>query len=198
MPIFAQMIQSIPTAGSMTGVSLAAISPVFTNALVGVFLVICIVMILLVLIQRPQGGGLSGAFGSGGGGGAGQTAFGTKTGDVLTWATIAIFVAFVGFAIILNFTTRPPKPATGVPTITAPGGAGTSNGDTQNEGQDEGQEETDDAFDLSGNPLDLIDTDNDEHADGEHADGDQSTQDQPADEQPADDQSASDQPIEDE
>ncbi len=103
--------------------SLAAISPVVTNLLIGLFLLISIVMILLVLIQRPQGGGLSGAFGSGGGGGAGQTAFGTKTGDVLTWATIGIFVAFVGFAIVLNFATRPADPADVPVRITAPAGS---------------------------------------------------------------------------
>ena len=83
-----------------------------------------IAMILLVLIQRPQGGGLSGAFGAGGGsGGAGQTAFGTKTGDVLTGATITIFVLFLVTAIVLNFATRPPKPTDSVPVLSAPAGA---------------------------------------------------------------------------
>ncbi|MEL7472045.1 MAG: preprotein translocase subunit SecG [Planctomycetota bacterium] len=67
------------------------------------FLAICVVMVLTVLIQRPQGGGLSGAFGagSGGGGGAGQTAFGARTGDALTFATIGIFVIYLICAIIL-------------------------------------------------------------------------------------------------
>ncbi len=69
------------------------------------FVVVCVVLILTVLIQRPQGGGLSGAFGAGGG--SGQTAFGTKTGDALTIATIAMFVIFVLFAIGLNFAARP-------------------------------------------------------------------------------------------
>ena len=92
-----------------------------TNLMIGVFLVISIVMILTVLIQRPQGGGLSGAFGAGSsGGGAGQTAFGTKTGDVLTWATITIFILFVLFAIILNFATRPQKAPARVPVVTVP------------------------------------------------------------------------------
>lgn len=183
MPIFAQMTQSIPTMGSMPSLSLAAISPVFTNMLVGVFLMICIVMILLVLIQRPQGGGLSGAFGSGGGGGAGQTAFGTKTGDVLTWATIAIFVAFVSFAIILNFATRPADPASNIQTITVPAGAGSSTGE-------DGESEESKAFDLSGNPLDLIDASNEavdgaaDDATGEQGDADaaagEAVEDQPA------------------
>lgn len=99
-------------------------NPVVTNVLVGVFLIVSIAMILLVLIQRPQGGGLSGAFGAGGGGGggggAGQTAFGTKTGDVLTGATITIFVLFLITAIVLNFATRPQLPNQDVPVATTP------------------------------------------------------------------------------
>ena len=46
------------------------------------FILACSLMILVVLIQRPKGGGLAGAFG--GVGGAQQTAFGAKVGDVLT------------------------------------------------------------------------------------------------------------------
>lgn len=85
-----------------------AINPVMTNLLVVFFLIVCVSMILIVLIQRPQGGGLGGAFGAGGGSaGAGQTAFGTKTGDVLTWATVTVFVIFLLVAIALNFATRP-------------------------------------------------------------------------------------------
>jgi len=117
VPIFAQLTQSISNPAAL---SLGAISPMMTNLLIGAFLIVSIVMILLVLIQRPQGGGLSGAFGAGGGGGAGQTAFGTKTGDVLTWATIGIFVTFVGFAIVLNFATRPPKQTRNTPVVSAP------------------------------------------------------------------------------
>lgn len=101
---------------------LGAMEPWVTRLMVAMFLVVCIAMILIVLIQRPQGGGLGGAFGAGGGsGGAGQTAFGTKTGDVLTWATIGIFLLFLGFAIFLNFATRPPEAADPTPTLVAPG-----------------------------------------------------------------------------
>jgi preprotein translocase subunit SecG len=55
-------------------------------------------MILLVLIQKGRGGGLSSAFGGSGG----NTAFGAKTGDVLTWATSIVFALFVALAVILN------------------------------------------------------------------------------------------------
>ena len=50
-------------------------------------------LILLVLIQRGRGGGLSGAFGGAGG----QSAFGTKAGDVFTKITVAV----AGFWIVL-------------------------------------------------------------------------------------------------
>jgi len=148
VPIFAHMTESISTVSSITSMapslSLGAISPVMTNLLVGLFLLVSIVMILLVLIQRPQGGGLSGAFGAGGGGGgAGQTAFGTKTGDVLTWATIGIFVCFLVFAIVLNFATRPVTASPTETLINAP--AGTNSAPASNE-----------TTDLSGSPLDAL------------------------------------------
>jgi len=62
------------------------------------FMFVCVIMILLVLIQKGRGGGLSGAFGGGGG----NTAFGSKTGDVLTWATSIVFALFVILAVVLN------------------------------------------------------------------------------------------------
>ncbi len=99
-----------------------ALNPVMTNLLVVFFLLICVAMILIVLIQRPQGGGLSGAFGSGGAGqGAGQTAFGTKTGDVLTWGTVSVFVIYVLVAIGLNYAARPDTSrAVAAPTLVDP------------------------------------------------------------------------------
>jgi preprotein translocase subunit SecG len=62
------------------------------------FLLVSVILILLVLIQKGRGGGLSGAFGGGGG----NTAFGSKTGDVLTWATSIVFGVFLVLAIVLN------------------------------------------------------------------------------------------------
>lgn len=87
------MVLSLAAAGWLIGV------------LTVLFMVVCVVLILTVLIQRPQGGGLAGAFGSGAG--SGQTAFGTKTGDALTIFTIIVFVLFIGAAIGLNYAARP-------------------------------------------------------------------------------------------
>ncbi len=62
------------------------------------FLIVCVFMILVVLIQKGRGGGLASAFGGAGG----NTAFGSKTGDVLTWATSIIFGVFLILAVALN------------------------------------------------------------------------------------------------
>jgi protein translocase SecG subunit len=85
---------------------LAEIPAFVVGLLVALFVIISVMMMLIVLIQRPQGGGLSEAFGSASG--SGHTAFGAKTGDALTYATITIFVVFIGFAIGLNYIVKPP------------------------------------------------------------------------------------------
>jgi preprotein translocase subunit SecG len=61
-------------------------------------IVVSIFLILLILIQKGRGGGLSTAFGGGGG----SSAFGTKTGDVLTWATSIIFGIFILLAVAVT------------------------------------------------------------------------------------------------
>ncbi|MCA9198591.1 MAG: preprotein translocase subunit SecG [Planctomycetales bacterium] len=54
-----------------------------------------IFLILLVLIQRGRGGGLSGAFGGMGG----QSAFGTKAGDVFTKITVGVSIVWIVLCI---------------------------------------------------------------------------------------------------
>lgn len=54
-----------------------------------------IFLILLVLIQRGRGGGLSGAFGGMGG----QSAFGTKAGDVFTKITVGASIVWIVLCI---------------------------------------------------------------------------------------------------
>ena len=53
-------------------------------------------LILLVLIQRGRGGGLAGAFGGMGG----QSAFGTKAGDVFTKITVAVAAFWIVLCIL--------------------------------------------------------------------------------------------------
>ncbi|TVQ63736.1 MAG: preprotein translocase subunit SecG [Phycisphaerales bacterium] len=107
-----------------------------TGLLVALFLLVSVLLILAVLIQRPQGGGLSGAFGAGGAG-SGQTAFGAKTGDALTITTVVTFVVWLGVAIGLVFATRAAgvgqsaasdePAAVGEPEPIVPGGEGEQN-----------------------------------------------------------------------
>lgn len=69
------------------------------------FIVVSFAMVLIILVQRPQGGGLSTAFGGAGGGN--DTAFGGRTGDALTVATVACFFLYLLIAIGLNITDGP-------------------------------------------------------------------------------------------
>src|SRR4051812_35827188 len=71
----------------------------FLYLITTLFVVVCLFLILIVLIQKGRGGGLASAFGGGAGG---HTAFGSKTGDVLTWATSIIFGVFLLLAILAN------------------------------------------------------------------------------------------------
>ncbi len=78
--------------------------------IVFLFVTACVLLTLLVLIQKGRGGGLSGAFGGGAGG---HTAFGSKTGDVLTWATSIVFGVFLLLAIAANLVFNATSKASG-------------------------------------------------------------------------------------
>lgn len=79
--------------------------PFAVGLLVALFVLVSFMLMLIILIQRPQGGGLSEAFGTNSG--SGHTAFGAKTGDALTTATIGIFVLFLLVSVFLNYVVRP-------------------------------------------------------------------------------------------
>src|SRR3954469_2250672 len=63
------------------------------------FIFVSLFLILLILIQKGRGGGISAAFGGAGG----NTAFGSKTGDVLTRATSGVLFLFLTFCVVLNW-----------------------------------------------------------------------------------------------
>ncbi len=131
---------------------LAALPQWAVNLMVVLFLLISLIMVLVVLIQRPTGGGLSGAFG-GASAGSSQTAFGARTGDVLTMVTIGIFVAFLLTAIFLNYqmdptairsastigAPAPPPPTAPIPTGSGAAGQTPADGATDSENGDEGE-----------------------------------------------------------
>jgi preprotein translocase subunit SecG len=60
-------------------------------------------LVIIILLQKGRGGGLSGAFGGGGGSGS---AFGAKTGDVFTWITVAFVCLYFLLNIAGNFQFR--------------------------------------------------------------------------------------------
>jgi preprotein translocase subunit SecG len=67
-----------------------------------------IFLMVVILLQRGRGVGLSGAFGGAGGA---STAFGAKTGDFLTWVTVVGAGMLLAFTVILNyfFVETPPQ-----------------------------------------------------------------------------------------
>lgn len=75
-----------------------------TGLLTTIFVLVAIFLVLVILIQKPKGGGLSAAFGGGGGS---QAVFGAKTGDVLTMVTVVTFILFLLLGIILVLRTDP-------------------------------------------------------------------------------------------
>lgn len=67
------------------------------------FVITAVVLVLAVLIQKGRGGGLSGAFG----GAMASGILGSKTGDFLTWVTIALAGMLLTFAVVLAKFYRP-------------------------------------------------------------------------------------------
>ena len=79
---------------------------------------ICCLLMLVILVQKGRGEGLTGAFGGAGG----SSAFGAKTGDVFTWITVVVAVLFLLVSVIANYAfDQSPKPrATVVAPATTP------------------------------------------------------------------------------
>jgi preprotein translocase subunit SecG len=73
------------------------------SVIAGLFLICSVVLVLVVLIQKGRGGGLSSAFA----GGMASGILGSKTGDVLTWITIGVVSLFLLVALVLDKWWRP-------------------------------------------------------------------------------------------
>ncbi len=67
------------------------------------FVICCVALILIILVQKGRGGGLSSAFGGGMAGGI----LGSKTGDFLTWVTIVLVGVFLTLAVVMGKFYRP-------------------------------------------------------------------------------------------
>jgi preprotein translocase subunit SecG len=71
--------------------------PMLVRFTLGFMLVfMALFLVALVLIQRGRGGGLAGAFGGAGG----QSAFGTKAGDLFTRITVAVAAMWIVLCIV--------------------------------------------------------------------------------------------------
>lgn len=67
------------------------------NVVAVLFVICCVALILIILIQKGRGGGLSGAFGAAMASGI----LGSKTGDFLTWVTIVLVGVFLTLAVVM-------------------------------------------------------------------------------------------------
>lgn len=67
------------------------------------FLFCCVALILIVLVQKGRGGGLSSALA----GGVASGILGSKTGDFLTWVTIVLVGVFLIMAVLMARFYRP-------------------------------------------------------------------------------------------
>lgn len=105
--------------------------------LFGILLLLTTVfLILLVLIQRGRGGGLAGAFGGMGG----QSAFGTKAGDLFTRVTIVVASVWILLCMASVLVLSKPSSRLGGgtpegPAATAPGDILDEDGSADAEGQ---------------------------------------------------------------
>jgi preprotein translocase subunit SecG len=85
----------------MMNFTLAAV-PFVMKMVVGIWALAALILILVVLIQKGKGGGLSSAFG-----GIGSSLLGTKTGDFLTWFTICLVAAWLLLSVVAAKYFRP-------------------------------------------------------------------------------------------
>ncbi|MEM7626939.1 MAG: preprotein translocase subunit SecG [Planctomycetota bacterium] len=108
--------------------------------LAAAFVLVSLFMMLVILIQKPKGGGLSGAFGGAGGG---ETSFvGAKVGDFLTILTVGCFIAFLLLAMALTWKINPTENQARAAAVLQQT-TGTAGGDASN-AQDEADADADD------------------------------------------------------
>jgi preprotein translocase subunit SecG len=74
-------------------------SPMVIDVLSILLLAVGAILVFVILLQRGRSGGLAGAFGGAGG----QSAFGTKAGDVFTRITIGLAIAWVMLAVATGY-----------------------------------------------------------------------------------------------
>lgn len=95
----------------------------FIGSVVSIMLIgVSLLLVGLILLQKNRGAGLSGAFGGVGG----HSAFGTKTGDFLTWVTVGLVAIFLLLNIAGNFVFRPDVISSTTPAVSPSSPTGTA------------------------------------------------------------------------
>jgi preprotein translocase subunit SecG len=77
---------------------------ILNTVLLVLFVIVAILLILLVLIQNEDGGGIGGVFASGGG-----SAFGSRSGNILTRVSSVLGGLFLALAFVMALLTRSPQ-----------------------------------------------------------------------------------------
>jgi preprotein translocase subunit SecG len=87
----------------MTFFPMLVVVSTIMNIVAVLFVLCCVALVLIILIQKGRGGGLSGAFGAAMPSGI----LGSKTGDFLTWVTIVLAGVFLFLAVVMDKFYRP-------------------------------------------------------------------------------------------
>jgi protein translocase SecG subunit len=87
----------------MTVFPLLAVSFIM-KIVAALFILSAVALVLIILVQKGRGGGLSAAFG----GGIASGILGSKTGDFLTWVTIVLVGVFLTLAVVMARFYKPP------------------------------------------------------------------------------------------
>jgi preprotein translocase subunit SecG len=94
---------------------LAAV-PFVMTIVMALWVLTCLALVFLIMIQKGKGGGLSAAFGGGGT----SSLFGAKTGDVLTWVTIGLAGFFLLLCVLMGLYYKPTVTVQETTPVTAP------------------------------------------------------------------------------
>jgi len=81
---------------------LAAV-PFVMKLVMALWVLTCLALVFIIMIQKGKGGGLAAAFG----GGSTSSLFGAKTGDALTWITIGMAAFFLFLSVVMGLYYKP-------------------------------------------------------------------------------------------
>lgn len=111
----------------MTNFVILGLSEFFLPVFGALIFISSLFLILLVLVQRGKGGGLTGALGGMGG----QSAFGSRAGDAFTKITVVLAVFWITLNMLtIAFFNPPPRPKTALEQAETRSGMGaTDNGE---------------------------------------------------------------------